>query len=223
VTVDSDVTEAVQTVNGALIQLDRSGDLWGTSAQGRIQLDSQVQQIAVSNGAYVFALHSDLHLFVRYGDGSGGSSPIDSGIQSIASSGGSYVFELNGSGSLGTMTNQSQYTSIDTGVQAIASSGSSYVFALHTDADLFTRYGDGSGGSNPIDTGVQAIASSGSSYVFDHATQGSSLGLLGMEERVLLRGGHFHIESSAGEGTEIRARFPLGSGVPMSRQDEELR
>lgn len=41
------------------------------------------------------------------------------------------------------------------------------------------------------------------------AAQGASLGLLGMEERVLLLRGRFKIKSGAGKGTEVRARFPL--------------
>ena len=41
------------------------------------------------------------------------------------------------------------------------------------------------------------------------ASRGQSLGLLGMEERVLLAGGTFHIESSADRGTVIRAVFPI--------------
>jgi two-component system sensor histidine kinase UhpB len=41
--------------------------------------------------------------------------------------------------------------------------------------------------------------------------QGASFGLLGMEERVLLLGGLFRITSVPRQGTEIRARFPLGS------------
>ncbi|OGK87989.1 MAG: hypothetical protein A2X52_13745 [Candidatus Rokubacteria bacterium GWC2_70_16] len=42
------------------------------------------------------------------------------------------------------------------------------------------------------------------------ATLGESLGLLGMEERVLLLGGTLDIESAPGQGTEVRARIPLG-------------
>lgn len=41
------------------------------------------------------------------------------------------------------------------------------------------------------------------------AERGASLGLLGMQERVLLLHGQFHLESVPGMGTEIRARFPL--------------
>lgn len=41
------------------------------------------------------------------------------------------------------------------------------------------------------------------------ATQPRQLGLLGMRERVLLAGGQFSIESSAGTGTAVYARIPL--------------
>ena len=41
------------------------------------------------------------------------------------------------------------------------------------------------------------------------AAHGASLGLLGMQERVLLVKGHLQIKSAPGVGTEIRARFPL--------------
>jgi signal transduction histidine kinase len=40
------------------------------------------------------------------------------------------------------------------------------------------------------------------------AIQGASLGLLSMEERVVLAGGQFEIESAIGHGTEVRARLP---------------
>lgn len=41
------------------------------------------------------------------------------------------------------------------------------------------------------------------------AAQGASLGLLGMQERVLLLGGRVRIESAPNEGTRISASFPL--------------
>jgi signal transduction histidine kinase len=41
------------------------------------------------------------------------------------------------------------------------------------------------------------------------ALKGHSMGLLGMQERVELAGGHLSIESNVGEGTVIRAIFPL--------------
>ena len=40
------------------------------------------------------------------------------------------------------------------------------------------------------------------------AIRGKSLGLLGMQERVILAGGTFKIKSRKGEGTEIRIKFP---------------
>ncbi len=43
----------------------------------------------------------------------------------------------------------------------------------------------------------------------ERATRGSSLGLLGMQERVLFADGQIEIQSSPGNGTEIQARFPL--------------
>jgi PAS domain S-box-containing protein len=41
------------------------------------------------------------------------------------------------------------------------------------------------------------------------AARGASLGLLGMQERVLLVGGQIEIESAPQRGTEIRVRFPI--------------
>jgi PAS domain S-box-containing protein len=41
------------------------------------------------------------------------------------------------------------------------------------------------------------------------ATGGASMGLLGMEERVSLVGGEFALMTAAGNGTEVRARFPV--------------
>jgi len=41
------------------------------------------------------------------------------------------------------------------------------------------------------------------------AMRGSSLGLLSMEERATLAGGGLELRSTPGEGTEVRARFPL--------------
>jgi|GEM_PF-1419811 signal transduction histidine kinase len=45
----------------------------------------------------------------------------------------------------------------------------------------------------------------------ERATRGESLGLLGMEERVLLVGGQIHIKSMHHHGTEIHACFPVAS------------
>jgi signal transduction histidine kinase len=43
----------------------------------------------------------------------------------------------------------------------------------------------------------------------DRATRGTSLGLLGMQERVTLAGGRIEITSAFGQRTEVRAWFPL--------------
>lgn len=49
------------------------------------------------------------------------------------------------------------------------------------------------------------------------AVQGQSVGIMGMEERVLLAGGDFEIQSLPGNGTRISATFPL-----VSEQSAEL-
>jgi signal transduction histidine kinase len=46
------------------------------------------------------------------------------------------------------------------------------------------------------------------------AARGASLGLLGMQERVLLSGGRITIESTLGSGTQILVHFPL-SATPL--------
>lgn len=46
----------------------------------------------------------------------------------------------------------------------------------------------------------------------DRAVHGTSLGIIGMQERVLLAGGQIRIESAVARGTEIEAYFPLKSG-----------
>ena len=43
----------------------------------------------------------------------------------------------------------------------------------------------------------------------EKAVLGTSLGLLSMEERAALAGGHFKVNSSPGQGTEVHACFPL--------------
>jgi len=48
----------------------------------------------------------------------------------------------------------------------------------------------------------------------ERATAGTSMGLLGMQERVSLVGGEFAIESLPGGGTEVRARFAVGERAP---------
>ena len=49
----------------------------------------------------------------------------------------------------------------------------------------------------------------------DRAVQGTSLGLLGMQERVVLLGGRLDLESTPAQGTCIRVHFPLASGCPV--------
>lgn len=44
---------------------------------------------------------------------------------------------------------------------------------------------------------------------FERARRGQSLGVLGMEERVVLAGGEFKIQSRVGHGTQLRASFRL--------------
>ena len=48
--------------------------------------------------------------------------------------------------------------------------------------------------------------------------QDFSLGLVSMKERALLVGGGFEIHSASGQGTEIRAWFPLAPGKPLSTE-----
>ena len=45
------------------------------------------------------------------------------------------------------------------------------------------------------------------------AAHGGSFGLVSMQERTSLAGGSIEIHSTAGSGTEIRARFPAGANV----------
>jgi signal transduction histidine kinase len=47
------------------------------------------------------------------------------------------------------------------------------------------------------------------------AAQGGSLGLLGMQERVLLMGGEIKIDSAPNQGSRILARFPLEGRGPI--------
>ena len=51
----------------------------------------------------------------------------------------------------------------------------------------------------------------------ERATQGTSMGLLGMQERVLIVGGRLEIQSEPSRGTEVRVRFPL---MPTSAGSE---
>jgi len=50
------------------------------------------------------------------------------------------------------------------------------------------------------------------------ASRGGSLGLLGMQERVLLIGGRIEIDSGAGRGTAIHVRFPLAARPSLERR-----
>jgi two-component system sensor histidine kinase UhpB len=54
------------------------------------------------------------------------------------------------------------------------------------------------------------------------AVHGASLGLLGMQERALLVGGQIEIESTHGQGTILRAYFPLAEN-PHTREHIERR
>jgi two-component system sensor histidine kinase UhpB len=49
------------------------------------------------------------------------------------------------------------------------------------------------------------------STAMERSMRGASLGLVGMQERVRLAGGEITIESVHGQGTEIRAQFPLST------------
>ncbi len=58
------------------------------------------------------------------------------------------------------------------------------------------------------------IVDNGIGFLFNEArsaalVQGTSLGLLGMEERLRLVGGTLDIVSATGAGTELKAQFPL--------------
>ncbi len=54
---------------------------------------------------------------------------------------------------------------------------------------------------------------------FERATQGESLGLLGMRERVQLLGGKLEITTESGRGTFLQARFPIISSIPLERRE----
>jgi signal transduction histidine kinase len=43
----------------------------------------------------------------------------------------------------------------------------------------------------------------------EQAVRGASLGLLGMEERAILAGGGLEYHAAPGQGTDVRAWFPL--------------
>ncbi len=50
--------------------------------------------------------------------------------------------------------------------------------------------------------------------VRERTTRGTSLGLLGMQERVLIAGGRLDLQSAPSRGTEVRVRFPLRPAAP---------
>jgi signal transduction histidine kinase len=52
------------------------------------------------------------------------------------------------------------------------------------------------------------------------ATGGGSLGLLSMQERVILAGGRLDIESSPGNGTVIHVCLPLGEQPVVERRSK---
>jgi signal transduction histidine kinase len=52
------------------------------------------------------------------------------------------------------------------------------------------------------------------------ALQGASLGLVGMNERVALAGGELRLASREGDGTHLRARFPLTAIAPRSGEPQ---
>lgn len=60
--------------------------------------------------------------------------------------------------------------------------------------------------------------------VRDRAVNGASLGVLSMEERATLTGGGFEIISAPGQGTEVRAWFPLEYQRPqeLALEDQNL-
>jgi len=57
---------------------------------------------------------------------------------------------------------------------------------------------------------------------YQRAWNGNSLGLVGMQERVMLAGGRMEIESMKGQGTTIHASFPLARPNPDDGAGEKL-
>ncbi|MFQ5752736.1 MAG: sensor histidine kinase, partial [bacterium] len=55
----------------------------------------------------------------------------------------------------------------------------------------------------------------------ESAAKGTSLGILGMEERVLLVAGKLEIKSSPGKGTEVHASFPLHISESPGENDDK--
>lgn len=68
-------------------------------------------------------------------------------------------------------------------------------------------------------TATLCVSDNGTGFDVDHAqdaaTQGSSMGLLGMRERASLVGGRLEIESGPGRGTTVRLTCPLTVGEAM--------
>ncbi len=56
---------------------------------------------------------------------------------------------------------------------------------------------------------------------YHSALVGASMGLISMQERVLLIGGRMEIESSIGQGTKLHASFPLSLPNPGSRRQKK--
>ena len=55
---------------------------------------------------------------------------------------------------------------------------------------------------------------------YERAVLGNSLGLIGMQERVVLAGGRMEIESAPGKGTRIHASFPLEAPNNINEHDQ---
>ncbi|EEF57189.1 PAS domain S-box protein [Pedosphaera parvula] len=58
--------------------------------------------------------------------------------------------------------------------------------------------------------------------VREHVAAGSSLGLLGMEERASLMGGRVEFKSTPGEGTEVYAWFPISKSLSTPGTSEAI-
>jgi len=70
------------------------------------------------------------------------------------------------------------------------------------------------------------VEDDGRGFVVEEATlrarQGNSLGLVGMQERVVMEGGRMEIESESGRGTRIHASFPLSEPAQENGRLEKL-
>ena len=51
---------------------------------------------------------------------------------------------------------------------------------------------------------------------YARALGGTSMGLLGMQDRVSLAGGDYEVSTRPGSGTEVKARLPLGEKGPRT-------